>query len=53
MKLLLHKKTSELCPTTTMTILAAIAVVVMLAVLVVGSWMKNINYSLRHYLIIL
>ena len=61
MKLLLNKKTSELCPRTTMTILAAIAVVVMLEVLVVGAWMKKknkfrikkINFSLRPYLIIL
>ena len=43
MKLLLNKKTSELWPRTTMTILAAIAVVVMLAVLVVGAWMKKKN----------
>ena len=61
MKLLLNKKTSELWPRTTMTILAAIAVVVMLAVSVVGAWMKKknkfrikkINFSLRPYLIIL
>ena len=61
MKLLLNKKTSELGPRTTMTILAAIAVVVMLAVLVVGAWMKKKNkfrikkiiFSLRPYLIIL
>ena len=48
MKLLLHKKTSERCPRTTMTILAATAVVVMLVVL---AWMKKKNkYRIKYYL---